>query len=222
MELYMKKVLLAAISLLLALSMCSCSFIEQTWNGIKEFLGIEAEEESEEEVAINLFGDGVLCVKKDGKYGYVNMDGEYVVAAKYDSAFPFFGGSAIVSSIESGNGLIDKDGNVVVELGELNYTPSSLYPLMGYLAGVKLDTSLTVSSHKLSYKNGFMNEEGEIVINSRYDKAFPFQKDVGLARVVVDGKYGFINREGEFAVEAIYDYLGYFYEGRAVAKKDGK
>ncbi len=36
-----------------------------------------------------LFSENLLCVKKDGKWGYVNKKGEYVIKAKYDVAYNF-------------------------------------------------------------------------------------------------------------------------------------
>ena len=47
-------------------------------------------------------------------------------------------------------------------------------------------------------KWGYINQEGEIVINPQFDFASFFSE--GLARVVIGGKNGYINQEGEIVI----------------------
>ncbi len=57
---------------------------------------------------------GLAAVKSDGKYGYINTKGEYVISPKYDYAERFYNGFAKVVD----NGImqvIDKKGNVVYQ-----------------------------------------------------------------------------------------------------------
>ncbi len=48
-------------------------------------------------------------------------------------------------------------------------------------------------------KWGYINSEGELVIEPKFEKAWAFKE--GLAVVLYKGKYGAINREGEFVIE---------------------
>lgn len=46
------------------------------------------------------YSEGLLAVKKDGKWGYLNEDGQFVIDCKYRSALPFFDGLAAVSDAD--------------------------------------------------------------------------------------------------------------------------
>ena len=52
-------------------------------------------------------------------------------------------------------------------------------------------------------KFGYIDYNGKVVIDYKFDKAFSFGEN-GLALVVVDDKVGFINTKGEYVIEPIY------------------
>jgi len=58
------------------------------------------------------FYEGLAAVRKDGKWGYINTSGEYVIEPKYNVARPFSCGVAIVSTEEEWF-IIDAQGNVL-------------------------------------------------------------------------------------------------------------
>lgn len=58
------------------------------------------------------FYEGLAAVRKDGKWGYINTSGEYVIEPKYTMAKPFSCGVAIVSTEEEWF-IIDAEGNVL-------------------------------------------------------------------------------------------------------------
>ena len=63
---------------------------------------------------VDSFSEGLAYIRKNGKYGYVNTDGELVIPIKYTQALMFLNGVALV--IENINGknhsyYIDKNGN---------------------------------------------------------------------------------------------------------------
>ncbi|MBQ1520145.1 MAG: WG repeat-containing protein, partial [Clostridia bacterium] len=62
---------------------------------------------------------------------------------------------------------------------------------------------------------GYVDENGSIVIEPRFDDARPFTW-VGLAAVQKDGKWGFINEKGEYVIEPQYDdTTGFYADGYA-------
>ena len=63
-------------------------------------------------------------------------------------------------------------------------------------------------------KTGFINEQGEVVIDFEFEGASTFSE--GLARVFVGDKVGFINLEGNMVIPPIYDRALGFSEGLAV------
>ena len=60
-------------------------------------------------------------------------------------------------------------------------------------------------------KDGFINREGEIVIEPTFQKAYPFRD--GLAAVQVGGLWGFIDTNGDFAIKPQFIDVGLFSEG---------
>lgn len=63
------------------------------------------------------FSEGLAAVKKDGKWGYIDEQGEVVVPFQYDVAYVFNEGYAVVGTIEHG-ATYNEDGYVEGENGE--------------------------------------------------------------------------------------------------------
>ena len=54
-------------------------------------------------------------------------------------------------------------------------------------------------------KCGYINDNGEVVIDYKYDKVYPFE-DCGMALVYNNGKYGYINDRGYEVTDINYDW----------------
>lgn len=63
------------------------------------------------------------------------------------------------------------------------------------------------------WKWGYMNRDGKVVIEPRYDDAEPFYE--GLAAVKLGEKWGYVDQCGKLVVSAQYAMAGRFSEGRA-------
>ncbi|NRA13616.1 MAG: WG repeat-containing protein, partial [Crocinitomicaceae bacterium] len=74
--------------------------------------------------------------------------------------------------------------------------------------------------YSLNSKYGFMNEDGEVMIESRYDFTGFFQE--GLAIVALNNKYGFINKHGDLQIPCIYESVNDFNDGLAIVERKGK
>lgn len=62
------------------------------------------------------FSEGLACVCKDGKWGYIDREGNEVIEFKYSYARNFYGGLAVVSLEEGGKkGYINKSGELVIK-----------------------------------------------------------------------------------------------------------
>lgn len=69
-----------------------------------------------------------------------------------------------------------------------------------------------------TYKYGYLNTAGQIVIEAKYDTIDNFYN--GLAMVKFNNKYGFINTSGQIVVNNEYDIVRKFNNGYAVVGKE--
>lgn len=131
-----------------------------------------------EEVSCFKFKEGLALVKVDGKWGFIDTNGEYIISPQFDVAGDFHEGLAAV-------GLNRKIG-YVNKKGELQIKPQfeEADDFHEGLAGVCLNG-----------KWGFIDSEGELVIPYRFDDVKNFNN--GIAQVKLDGKWLHINNTGD-------------------------
>ena len=182
------------------------------------------------------FSEQLAFVGRDGKYGYVDLDGELVIPMSLHGATSFSGGVAAVE-IEPGRwGFIDRAGRV---LGDERFDDAE--PHREGLAQVRRGD-----------RWGYVDEKGQVVGELRFESAFPF--DGGMACVVLpggrasfvnrqlallgegwrtafaptegigvfetdEGKRGFVDAEGRFLGDSPFDGAFDFSEGTAPARK---
>lgn len=72
----------------------------------------------------------------------------------------------------------------------------------------------------LNGKYGYIDRKGKIVIEAKFDLAWPFEE--GLAGAMIDNKWGFIDTTGNFVIEPQFDQITAFKDGLAVVKTDEK
>lgn len=90
-------------------------------------------------------------------------------------------------------------------------------------ASVKVDDMLypAYAMQDNSMKWGYINKEGEFIINNEFDWAGDF-KDNNLAIIYKNEKVGLIDKTGKIVLEPKYDMIDGFYEGFATAVDDDK
>ena len=69
-------------------------------------------------------------------------------------------------------------------------------------------------------KWGYANENGDLVINYKFEKVTFFKGERAAAKL--KGKFGFINKDGEFFSKPKFDSIGYFNDKKANVIKKGK
>lgn len=176
-------------------------------------------EEQKFDQETSLFSSGLLAVMEDDKWGYINEEGDVVIDFIYDRATAFYEDTAIVA-IDFEYFLIDKLGNQVFtdryeyiersdQDGYLFYVESVFLGIM-HPDGTKLteaiydssiydyEDGLFLLSHEM--KIGFIDDEGETVIDFSYDYAYPFSS--GYAAVLLDNKWNYIDLEGNIHIDA--------------------
>lgn len=188
----------------------------------------------EQEKELSVFSDNLVCVKKDGIYGYMNPKGEMVIDFQFDDATKFANGLAAVAV----NGewfVIGKDGRNVLnerydsvsvnDNGLIIFAEGSKFGVVnrkGTIIVQALYDSISEYSEglaavRLNGKYGYINEDGHMVISRDYDLAYPFSDGLGLVKKGT--RYAYLNRNGENVTEFIFDAAYPFIHERAVVAR---
>lgn len=126
--------------------------------------------------------------ERNGLWGYVAPDGTEAIAPLFDSAAHFSQGLALVT-FGGKHHFIATDGRVAINCARYAHVNS----FSCSLAAVCVDN-----------KWGYIDLQGNIAIEPRFDSAASMRED--LAAVKVNGKYGYIDRRGAWRVEPQFDY----------------
>lgn len=140
------------------------------------------------------FQEGVAVgVTTDGKRGYFNKKGEWVIKPKYKGSSLFYQGIALVHNEDGKSFFIDKKGNVKLEIPK-DYGIHNLP-----------QEDLFTYSEKGKDGVGVMNLKGEKVIkvSERYKQILPFINGYA-AFSNSDGKWGLMDQKGEIKIRPKY------------------
>ena len=149
--------------------------------------------------------NGLIKVRLDGKYGFINKDGEEIIPCKYEDADAFSDGLAKVKSAE-GWGFVNENGEEIISC---KYEDVDVF----------FDGLALVQSNE-GWGWGFVNENGEEIIPCKYIDADDFFD--GLARVHSKEGWGFVNKDGEEIIPCKYKDADAFSDGLArVHSKEG-
>ena len=113
--------------------------------------------------------------RENGKVGLVDISGNVLVEAKYDSITPFIDYHALALDFQSGNymlkGIINQYELKLVDIPQ-GYFPSKDYPFFSEGKLVVYDT------HR---KYGYLQTDGSFFMNCEFQEAFPFYHGRALA-----------------------------------------
>lgn len=151
------------------------------------------------------------------KYGFIDKKGNYVIEPQFDFVSSFNNDGIAVAVEKTGKaykyGFIDTTGQYIVEpqfpihlispvpennIDEYNFSPNGL-------------AAVSIMDEAFSTKNGYINTDGEFVIESEdYIDTLNFNSD-GLARVkIYDDElgtlYGYIDESGNYKIKPRFKY----------------
>jgi WG containing repeat len=172
------------------------------------------------------FRDNYAPVRKNDLWGFINVQGNYIVKPLYEKADRFMNGLAPVKKMGK-CGYINVFGEEVVPL---NYNASKLFAdsmalvqsddklyyldiATGHLIGqdkpyiVRYYFSEGLARVSQGDKFGFINKNGELVIECKYEDAKNFSN--GLAAVKINGLWGFIDNGGNLVIQPRFDGIRY-------------
>jgi len=197
-------------------------FIDETGN-VKFML-------PEEVYTIFAFSEGLAVAGKrvpntNGRWGFIDETGKYVIDAKFVMVKRFSEGLAAVVFKENENsyqtvGYIDQSGRVVI--------PPQFSGEGGSVSDLAFSEGLAavrVYKDKV-YKWGYIDKSGKVVIEPQFAAAGPFSEGramVGIAEPswTINYTWGFIDTEGRWIAKPQFGSAGEFSEGLApVLMKD--
>jgi len=164
------------------------------------------------------FSEGLTPLELNGKEGYVDLRGHFVIPPEFAEANVFSESLAAVKldNIWDGKwGVIDRSGQVVIQPKfdwVMGFHEGVAIAQVGHKNGIiKKDGSWVlpptyVFLHSMSEsraafskdrnKWGYLDENGKLVIEPQFDNAGDF--DGGLAQVEVQGRLGYIDHTGRY------------------------
>jgi len=122
---------------------------------------------------------------------------------------------------------VEKAWRNLYKLYTADYSPQRIiefkidYPNYPFVEELKMDMRLAAKlflPFKLNEKWGFMDEEGNIMIEPVYQSVETFNE--GLALAVLDGRVGFIDKSGSEVIPFIYEDGESFDKGLAIVAKE--
>jgi hypothetical protein len=159
--------------------------------------------------SIHSFSEDLLvCSDTNYLWGYRNVCGEWVIPAKYASAYHFSEGLAEVS----------RKGDKKELTGFINRNGDEVLPFIYSTAAAKFSCGLAVACRKTKGEDffGAINKKGEWVIEPKLNYLSDFCE--GLARFEDKGKSGYIDTNGNVVINAKYDVCWPFQNGIALVK----
>lgn len=161
----------------------------------------------------------LAMVMKDGKYGYIDTQGNYVIEPLYPMARLFSNGLACVNieGVRSDlfQGAVGGTYVFINTAGEIQFDGKGYLQPTSFLEGF---APVRLSDERL----GFINVQGELV-KQGFNAIMPFREGFATALDLDQGIIGYVDTKGEWKIQKDENYtLGDFYQGRAFFKKDNK
>lgn len=129
------------------------------------------------------FSEGLAPVKKGGKWGYIDANGQFVIQPQFEDAKSFSEGLAGVM-IKEKWGYINREGKLVIP-SKYEFAYEGEHSFSEGLALVYLNDDCA-----------YINNTGKAVIKFKCDKAYKFAG--GLAYVEIGEKRAYLNKQGKF------------------------
>lgn len=172
---------------------------------------------------IGPFRDGLACVRKNGKIGFINESGKIIVPIEGDDEYlPEYEKGVAAFRIKDKIYYVDKNGKFITKE---QFWEARQYKLLyprpmqknnkwGFVNDKNEFILETQYDHIYKEKDGlflvkkgdlygFIDKKGNVVINLQFEDAHNFND--GLAAVKQNGKYGFIDKTGRFVIEPQFD-----------------
>lgn len=156
-----------------------------------------------------MFSEELAAVKRNGKWAYIDKEGNEQFEVPYRKVTPFYNGLAEVrvkvTKVSMLGIVLNVFANLAGSMGDYTYR------------GIDFDFM------EDNEKRGYINKQGELVITTKYDFVGVYNSKISEHILVVKNhKVGLVDINGNFVIPAEYDQVTYFKDGYAVVKLDDK
>lgn len=189
------------------------------------------------------YENNAIKVRKNGKYGIINIDGKEIVSCKYDDIKTLKGLENSILVYENGKvGLIDSKGSKIIDTNYINILPISDDYKLGYITidannkyGVvdcnntkvldnKYDDikSLNGNGNYVVKENGkykLVKKDGSVLLEDKFDDVKEIKNEQLISKKA--DKYGVITTSGQEILEAKYDEIKFAYADTYIVKANG-
>jgi hypothetical protein len=150
------------------------------------------------------FSEGLAYVEANEQHFFIDRNGKRCLELKNAKSFAFSEGLAMAKTLTTPPkvGFVDKSGNWAIEA---KFDCPKTFFGGGFSEGL---CGVLIGS-----KFGFIDHEGKVVVDPKFDNAGDFRQ--GIARVIVDGEVRYIDRNGKHLFGRQFRRGGSFFEGLA-------
>jgi len=168
-------------------------------------------------------------IKVDGKYGFIDRNGNVVIQPQFQGVYDFSDGLAkIYVGGKFDTAYIDETGKIVIKPQfDIGSNFSEGFAWIGfnkdkteYKVG-NLTLYNSGGSHSFNYDIGFIDKSGKFITKPIFSFAGDFSEGLAFVRTK-ENKFGFIDKTGKFAIEPKFDWADNFSEGLALVFVNGK
>lgn len=155
---------------------------------------------------------GGCVIKVDGaRYGLIDRSGRYVIEPQF-KRLEWYTGDLLNFERDNESGVMTTEGEIRSILPNCADT-INCYDGMACVAWGEIDEGDPLARYGYGRKYGYLDANGRIAIEPRFEFAFSFEGDRALVKL--NGKDGFINRKGEVVIDCAFDDALSFNRGLA-------
>jgi len=169
--------------------------------------------------------DYLFTFRHEGKYGYMDEEGNIIVAPIYDMVRDFSEGLALVGNyytcrINFCGGYINTNGEMIIKIDNFR-RGFDFKEGLSLVIYVDKDSEYWQSTADLEWAM-LIDKNGEVIL--RFDPYPPRPFSEGLSAIydIPSKKWGYIDITGNYFIEPIYDFAFSFSEGLASVSIDGR
>ncbi len=166
-------------------------------------------ESVKEEPKNTLFREGLLAVKTENGWGYIDESGAYVIEPQFYIAYNFMSNGLAIAGNGSGLGLIDKSGNYILEP---TYNIIEEFDSNGI---AKVACNSRIVGNERVFDWGLINEKGECILEPQsssrayqFSRIYQFSNGWAVVQRGGGGLYNYVNAEGKLMFEEMRAITG--------------